>query len=141
MKTFMASAEKTERKWFIIDAKGQPVGKVAVLAADILRGKVKPEFTPHADCGDFVIVINAKEAILTGKKAEQKVYRHHTGWVGGLKEISYKKLMETSPETVIEKAVKGMIPSTTIGRAAFLRLKVYAGAEHPHAAQQPELWK
>ena len=137
----MASAEKTERKWFIIDAKGQPVGKVAVLAADILRGKVKPEFTPHADCGDFVIVINAKEAILTGKKAEQKVYRHHTGWVGGLKEISYKKLMETSPETVIEKAVKGMIPSTTIGRAAFLRLKVYAGAEHPHAAQQPELWK
>ena len=141
MKTYMANAEKIERKWFIIDAANMPVGRVSVMAADILRGKCKPEFTPNADCGDFVIVINAEKAILTGKKAEQKVYRHHTGWVGGLKEIGYKALMAKSPETVIEKAVKGMIPDTTIGRSAFLRLKVYAGAEHPHAAQKPELVK
>ena len=141
MKTYMVNSEKTERKWFVIDAAGKPVGKVAVEAADILRGKNKPEFTPNADCGDFVIVINAAEAILTGKKAEQKVYRHHTGWVGGLKTVTYKTVMATKPEMVIEKAVKGMIPDTTIGRAAYMRLKVYAGAEHPHAAQQPELVK
>lgn len=141
MKTYMVNSEKIERKWFVIDAAGKPVGKVAVAAADLLRGKNKPEFTPNADCGDFVIVINAASAVLTGKKAEQKVYRHHTGWVGGLKETSYKTVMATKPEMVIEKAVKGMIPDTTIGRAAYLRLKVYAGEEHPHAAQKPELVK
>jgi large subunit ribosomal protein L13 len=141
MKTYMANSEKTERKWFVIDAAGKPVGKIAVAAADLLRGKNKPEFTPNADCGDFVIVVNAASAILTGKKAEQKVYRHHSGWVGGLKEVSYKTVMATKPEMVIEKAVKGMIPDTVIGRAAYLRLKVYAGAEHPHAAQKPELVK
>ena len=141
MKTYMANSEKTERKWFVIDAAGKPVGKIAVDAADLLRGKNKPEFTPNADCGDFVIVVNAASAILTGKKAEQKVYRHHSGWVGGLKEVSYKTVMATKPEMVIEKAVKGMIPDTVIGRAAYLRLKVYAGAEHPHAAQKPELVK
>ena len=137
MKTYMANSEKTERKWFVIDAAGKPVGKIAVAAADLLRGKNKPEFTPNADCGDVVIVVNAASAILTGKKAEQKVYRHHSGWVGGLKEVSYKTVMATKPEMVIEKAVKGMIPDTVIGRAAYLRLKVYAGAEHPHAAQKP----
>lgn len=141
MKTFMANANTIERKWHVIDAAGVPVGRTAVMAAELLRGKNKPEFTPNADCGDFVVIINAKDGVLTGNKLEDKYYRRHTGWIGGLKEVQYKKLMAENPEKVYELAVKGMVPDTTIGRKALLRLKVYAGAEHPHQAQKPEAVK
>ena len=137
MSTFMANAETIERRWFVIDAAGKPLGRTAVKAADILRGKHRPEFTPHADCGEFVIIINADKAILTGKKLEQKYYRHHSGYIGGLKEIQYKTLMATRPEMAMELAVKGMLPHNSLGAKAFTRLHVYAGAEHKHAAQQP----
>ena len=138
MSTYMAN-NTIERKWYVIDAAGKPLGRVAAKAATILRGKHRPEFTPHADCGEFVIIINAAKAILTGKKLEQKFYRHHSGYIGGLKEISYKKLMLTRPEMAMELAVKGMLPKNTLGALAFNRLKVYAGAEHNHAAQKPEI--
>ena len=137
MSTFMAKAETLERKWYVIDAAGKPMGRVAVAAANILRGKHRPEFTPHVDCGEFVIIINADKAILTGKKLEQKYYRRHTGYIGGLKEVQYKTLMATKPELAMELAVKGMLPHNTIGAKSFTRLKVYAGAEHNHAAQKP----
>ena len=137
MSTFMANKETIERRWFVIDAAGQPLGRTAVRAAEILRGKHRPEFTPHADCGEFVIIINADKAVLTGKKLEQKYYRHHSGYIGGLKEIQYKTLMATRPEMAMELAVKGMLPHNTLGAKAFTRLKVYAGAEHNHAAQKP----
>ncbi|MBO5111487.1 MAG: 50S ribosomal protein L13 [Clostridia bacterium] len=137
MSTFMAKAETIERKWYIIDAANKPLGKTAVTAANILRGKHRPEFTPHVDCGEFVIVINAEKAVLTGKKLEQKYYRHHSGYIGGLKEVQYKTLMATRPELAMELAVKGMLPHNKIGDKAITRLKVYAGAEHKHAAQQP----
>ena len=137
MSTFMAKAETIERKWYVIDAANKPLGKTAVAAANILRGKHRPEFTPHVDCGEFVIIINADKAVLTGKKLEQKYYRHHSGYIGGLKEIQYKTLMATRPEKALELAVKGMLPHNTIGAKAFTRLKVYAGAEHNHAAQKP----
>ena len=137
MSTFMANANNIERRWFVIDAAGQPLGKTAVKAANILRGKHRPEFTPHADCGEFVIIINASKAVLTGKKLEQKYYRHHSGYIGGLKEVQYKTLMATRPEMAMELAVKGMLPHNHLGAKAFTRLKVYAGAEHKHAAQQP----
>ena len=137
MSTFMAKAETIERKWYIIDAANKPLGRTAVKAAEILRGKHRPEFTPHVDCGEFVIVINADKAVLTGKKLEQKYYRHHSGYIGGLKEIQYKTLMATRPEKAMELAVKGMLPHNSIGAKAFTRLKVYAGAEHNHAAQKP----
>ena len=140
MSTFMANANTIERKWYVIDAANKPLGRTAVKAADILRGKHRPEFTPHADCGEFVIVINASKAVLTGKKLEQKVYRHHSGYIGGLKEISYRHLMETRPEMAVELAVKGMLPDTVIGRKAFTRLKVYAGATHNHEAQKPQVY-
>ena len=137
MSTFMANAQNIERKWYVIDAAGQPLGRTAVKAANILRGKHRPEFTPHADCGEFVIIVNADKAVLTGKKLEQKYYRHHSGYIGGLKEIQYKTLMATKPELAMELAVKGMLPHNSIGAKSATRLKVFAGAEHKHAAQQP----
>ena len=137
MSTFMAKAETIERKWYIIDAADKPLGRTAVKAADILRGKHRPEFTPHVDCGEFVIIINASKAVLTGNKLEDKYYHHHSGYIGGLKSIQYKKLMATRPEMAMELAVKGMLPHNKLGAKAFTRLKVYAGAEHNHAAQKP----
>jgi len=139
MSTFMAKAQDMQRKWYIIDATGKPLGRVAVKAADILRGKTKPEFTPHVDCGDHVIIINCDKAILTGKKLEQKYHRTHSGYIGGLKETKYAILMEKNPDLAMKYAVKGMVPDTTIGRAALTRLRTYAGAEHIHAAQKPEV--
>lgn len=138
MSTYMAKASEIQRKWYILDASGKRLGRIAVKAADILRGKIKPEFTPHVDCGDHVIIINADKVELTGKKLDQKFYRRHTGYIGGLKETRYRTLMNTRPELAVELAVKGMLPDTTIGRAAFTRLRVYKGSEHKHAAQKPE---
>ena len=140
MSTFMANAANIERKWYVVDAANKPCGRVAAEVAVLLRGKHKATFTPHVDCGDFVIVVNADKVIFTGKKLDQKFYRHHTGWVGGLKEVKYKTMMEKNPEFVFELAVKGMIPNTVIGRSAMRRLRVYKGAEHKHAAQQPEVF-
>lgn len=137
MSTFMAKAETVERKWYVIDAEGKTLGKVAVMAADILRGKHRPEFTPHVDCGEYVIVVNAAKVTLSGNKLTQKKYKYHTGYIGGLKEIDYKTLLATKPELAITLAVKGMLPKTTIGKKSLTRLKVYAGAEHKQEAQQP----
>ena len=137
MSTFMAKAETVERKWYVIDAEGKTLGKVAVMAADILRGKHRPEFTPHVDCGEYVIVVNAAKVALSGNKLTQKTYKHHTGYIGGLKEVDYKTLLATKPEMAITLAVKGMLPKTVIGKKSLTRLKVYAGAEHKQAAQQP----
>ena len=138
MSTFMAKPNEVERKWYVIDAANKPLGKTAVKAADILRGKHRPEFTPHADCGEFVIIVNASKAVLTGKKLEQKYYQRHSGYIGGLKSVQYKKIMAEKPEFAMETAVKGMLPKNSLGRAAATRLKVYAGAAHNHAAQKPE---
>ena len=140
MSTFMAKKETVERGWYVIDAAGKPLGKTAATAATLLRGKHKPEFTPHADCGDFVIIVNAEKAILTGKKLDQKYYRHHSGWVGGLKEVKYRTLMQTKPELAMQLAVKGMMPKNIIAKDSMPRLKVYRGGEHQHAAQKPEVW-
>ena len=137
MSTFMAKAETIERKWYIIDAANKPLGRTAVKAAEILRGKHRPEYTPHVDCGEFVIIINAGKAVLTGNKLEDKYYHHHSGYIGGLKSIQYKKLMATRPEMAMELAVKGMLPHNKLGAKSFTRLKVYAGAEHKHEAQKP----
>ena len=137
MSTYMAKVETISRKWYVIDAAGKPLGRVAAAAANILRGKHRPEFTPHVDCGEFVIIINAAQATLSGKKMEQKYHYHHSGWVGGLKSVQYKELMEKKPELAMEYAVKGMLPHNSIGAKSFTRLKVYAGAEHNQAAQQP----
>ena len=139
MSTFMAKKETIERKWYVIDAAGQPIGRTAVKAATILRGKHRPEFTPHVDCGEYVIIVNAAKATLTGKKYEQKFYRHHTGYIGGLKEVNYKTLMATRPEFAMELAVKGMLPHNSIGAKSFTRLHVYAGENHNQAAQKPEV--
>ena len=141
MSTYMAKVETVERKWYVIDAAGKPMGKTAVAAANILRGKHRPEFTPHVDCGEFVIIINAKDAVLTGNKMTQKYYRRHSGYIGGLKEVQYKTLMATKPELAMELAVKGMLPHNSIGAKSFTRLKVYAGAEHGQAAQKPEIYE
>ena len=140
MSTYMPKANDIVRKWYVLDAAGKPLGRVATVAADLLRGKHKPTFAPHADCGDHVIVINAEKAVLTGNKLDQKKYFHHTGYVGHMKEVKYSTLMRTKPTFAMEKAIKGMIPDTTIGREALTRLRVYAGAEHKHAAQKPEEW-
>jgi len=137
MSTFMAKAETIERNWYVIDAAGKPMGKTAVAAANILNGKHRPEYTPHADCGEFVIIINASKAVLTGKKLTQKYYYHHSGYIGGLKKIQYKTLMASRPEMAMTLAVKGMLPHNSIGAKSATRLHVYAGAEHPHAAQKP----
>ena len=137
MSTFMANANTIERKWYVIDAANKPLGRTAAKAAEILRGKHRPEFTPHVDCGEFVIIINAAKAILTGNKLEDKYYRHHSGYIGGLKEENYKHLMATRPELAMEIAVKGMLPKNSIGAKSFTRLKVYRGAEHNQQAQKP----
>lgn len=137
MSTYMAKKETVERKWYIIDAAGKPLGKTAAAAATILRGKHRPEFTPNVDCGEFVVIINASKAVLTGKKLEQKFYRRHSGYIGGLKEVSYKTLMATKPEMAMELAVKGMLPHNSLGDKAITRLKVYAGEAHKQQAQNP----
>ena len=141
MSTYMPKAETVERKWYILDAAGKPLGRVAAQAAAILRGKNKPTFAPHCDCGDHVIIINCAEAVLTGNKLQDKYYRWHTGWIGHLKEIRYDTLMEKNPEKAMTLAVNGMIPDTTIGRKAMTRLRCYAGAEHKNAAQKPVEYK
>ena len=138
MSTFMQKKEAVVRKWYVIDAAGKPMGRTAVVAADLLRGKNAPEFTPHVDCGNFVIIVNADKAVLTGKKLEQKYFYRHSGYIGGMKSIQYKKIMAEKPEFAMQKAVKGMLPHNSIGDKAITRLKVYAGAEHVHEAQKPE---
>lgn len=140
MSTTMANAQNVNRKWYILDATDVPLGRVAVKAATILRGKHKPIFTPHADCGDHVIIINAAKAVLTGKKLYQKKFYWHTGWIGGLKEIKYSDMMKNDPERAMTIAVKGMLPDTVLGRTQLKRLRVYAGAEHENAAQKPEVY-
>ena len=137
MSTFMAKKETVSRKWYVIDAQGKPLGKTAVAAANILRGKHRPEYTPHVDCGEFVIIINAAKAVLTGKKLDQKFYYRHTGYIGGLKSVSYRHLMQDKPELAMTKAVKGMLPKNSIGDKAITRLKVFADDQHNHQAQQP----
>lgn len=137
MSTFMANAQNVERNWYVLDASGKTLGKLAVEAAVLLRGKHKVTFTPHVDCGDNVVIINASKIVLTGKKLEKKMYYHHTGYIGHMKKIKYSTLIKSKPCFIVEKAVKGMLPDNTLGRAAYNRLHVYAGAEHPHAAQKP----
>ena len=140
MSTYMAKAEAINRKWYILDAAGKPMGRTAATAAALLRGKHKVEFTPHVDTGDFVIILNAEKAVLTGRKAEQKYYRTHSGYVGGLKEVRYNTLMAEKPELAMMLVVRGMMPSNHIGRTAMSRLKIFKGAEHNHQAQKPEFW-
>ena len=137
MKTYSAKPLEVERKWYLIDAEGEILGRLATKIANILRGKNKPEYTPHVDTGDFVIVINAEKVVLTGKKETDKKYYHHTGFPGGLKSASVKEVREKAPERLIEHAVKGMLPHKTLGEEQFQKLKVYVGSEHPHAAQKP----
>ena len=139
--TTMPKAAEISRKWYVIDGEGKPLGRVAAQAAALLRGKHKTTFTPHVDCGDFVIIVNCDKAVLTGKKLEKKYLRWHTGWIGHLKEIQYATLMQTNPEKAMQVAVNGMIPDTVIGRNERRRLHVYAGSEHPHAAQKPESYE
>ena len=139
--TFMAKAGQVERKWYVIDAAGKPLGRVAAEAAVLLRGKHKPTFTPHVDCGDNVIIINCAEAVLTGKKLEQKKWQRHTGWIGNLKTTVYGTLMAQRPTKAMELAVCGMIPNNHNGRNAETRLHCFAGAEHPHASQKPEVFE
>jgi large subunit ribosomal protein L13 len=138
MKTFNATSETVKRDWFVVDAAGKTLGRLASEVATRLRGKHKPEYTPHADAGDYIVVINAEKIAVTGKKMTDKVYYHHTGYVGSVKSITLGKLLERKPEMAIEKAVKGMMPRNPLGRAMLRKLKVYAGTEHPHTAQQPQ---
>ena len=140
MSTYMAKPAEIERKWYIIDAAGKPLGRVAVQAADLLRGKLKTTYTPHVDCGDHVIVINCDKVVITGNKLQQKYYYRHTGYVGHMKATRYDTLMATKPEKAVELAIYGMIPNNTIGRAAMTRLRLYKGADHKHEAQKPEIW-
>lgn len=140
MSTTLAKKEDVTRKWYIIDAAGVPLGRTAVVAADLLRGKHKVDYTPNVDCGDFVIVINCADAVLTGDKLKKKFYRHHSGWVGGLREVSYERLMKTRPEFAMTQAVKGMMSRNARDRGALKRLRVFPGAEHKHEAQKPEPW-
>ncbi|HHY23316.1 MAG TPA: 50S ribosomal protein L13 [Clostridiaceae bacterium] len=139
MKTYMAKPKEVTRKWYVVDAEGKPLGRLASEVAKILRGKHKPEFTPHVDTGDYVIVLNADKVVLTGRKLDQKYYRRHTGYAGGLKETKYRDFLASKPEKVVELAVKGMLPKNSLGRAMFKKLKVYKGSEHNHQAQQPEI--
>ena len=141
MKTYMAKAESVERKWYVVDAAGVPLGRLASCVASVLRGKNKPTYTPNVDTGDFVIIVNTDKAVLTGKKLENKFYRYHTGYIGGLKEISYKKMMAEKSDLAVYEAVKGMLPKNSLGRQMLKKLKVYKGAEHNHAAQKPEVLK
>ena len=138
MKTYSAKAESVVHDWFIVDAAGKTLGRMAAEIASRLRGKHKPEYTPHVDTGDYIVVINAEKVRVTGKKATDKIYYHHTGFVGGIKSISFEKLIDKAPERTIQIAVKGMLPKGPLGRAMFRKLKVYAGNEHPHVAQQPQ---
>ncbi|WP_339899761.1 50S ribosomal protein L13 [uncultured Gilvimarinus sp.] len=138
MKTYSAKAESVVRDWFVIDAEGKTLGRMAAEIATRLRGKHKPEYTPHVDTGDYIVVINAEKVRVTGKKATDKMYYHHTGFIGGIKSISFEKLIDKAPERVIQRAVKGMLPRGPLGRTMFNKLKVYAGSEHPHTAQQPQ---
>ena len=138
--TTMAKNETVQRKWYVLDAAGKPMGRVAVTAAKLLRGKHKVDFTPNVDCGDFVIIVNAEKAVLTGRKLDEKHYYHHTGWIGNLKEVKYSTLMAEKPEKAMELAVKGMLGKNSLGDKQFTRLKVYRGAEHKNAAQKPEAW-
>ena len=140
MSTFMANKGNIERKWYILDAADKPLGKTATVAATLLKGKHKPEYTPHADCGDYVIIVNAEKAVLTGKKLDQKYYRTHSGYVGGLKETKYRKLMAERPELAMRLAVRGMLPRNIITKDSLTRLKIFRGPDHIHAAQKPELW-
>ena len=140
MSSYMQKPEQVERKWYIIDAAGKSLGRVAATAASILRGKHLPTFTPHVDCGDHVIILNAEQVVLTGNKLNQKVRYYHTGWVGGIKEIHYDKLMAENPEKAVMYAVKGMLPNNTIGRSALTRLRVYKGTEYDQQAQKPVAW-
>ena len=141
MKTYMAKAETGERKWYVVDAAGIPLGRLASQVAAILRGKNKPTFTPNVDTGDFVIVVNTDKVVLTGKKLDDKFYRYHTGYIGGLKEISYKKMLAEKSDLAVYEAVKGMLPKNSLGRDMIKKLRVYKGAEHNHAAQKPEQLK
>lgn len=141
MKSYMAKPNEINRKWYVIDAEGKVLGRLATEIATILRGKNKPIYTPHVDTGDFVIVINAEKIKLTGKKLEQKKYSYHTGYPGGLKQISYKNMIQDKPEKIIQLAVKGMLPKNSLGRSMIKKLKVYSGAEHNHEAQQPEIYE
>ena len=138
MKTFMPNPANVERKWFVVDATGKTLGRLSSEVAKVLRGKNKPEFTPHCDCGDYVIVINAEKIAVTGKKLDQKMYYHHSDYVGGMKEQTLRTKLAAKPEQVVELAVKGMLPKGPLGRQMYTKLHVYAGAEHPHAAQKPE---
>jgi large subunit ribosomal protein L13 len=140
MSTTMVKQDEIVRKWYVLDAAGKPMGKTAALAADLLRGKLKTDYTPHVDCGDYVIVINAEKAVLTGKKLEQKYYRTHSGYAGGLHETRYDTLMRTKPELAMKLAVKGMLQKNTIADWQLTRLRVFKGSEHTHAAQKPEVW-
>lgn len=139
MKTVMANSETIERKWFVADAEGQTLGRFASEVAKILKGKHKPEYTPHMDCGDYVIVLNCEKIKVTGGKENKKIYKHHTGWVGNLKEITYADLMKKHPDRIITQAIKGMLPKNSLGRQMIKKLKVYAGSEHNHEAQKPEV--
>ena len=138
MKSFMASPATIERKWYVVDAAGMTLGRLASEVAKVLRGKNKPTFTPHIDTGDYVIVVNAEKVKVTGKKLDQKIYYHHSEYVGGMKETTLREMLAKKPEKVVELAVKGMLPKGPLGREMFTKLHVYAGAEHPHSAQQPE---
>lgn len=140
MSTFFAKAQDQERKWYVIDAAGIPLGRIATEAARLLRGKHKPIFTPNVDTGDHVIIINAEKLVLTGNKINTKLYRRHSGFPGGLKEVPYKKIMQIMPERAMEHAVKGMLPHNKLGAQMYTKLKVYKGEKHPHQAQQPEIW-
>ena len=137
MSTYMPKAGDITRSWYVLDAEGKTLGSIAAEAAHLLRGKHKPTFAPHADCGDFVIVVNVEKMVLTGNKLEKKMYYHHTGYIGNMKKVQYKTLMAEKPEFVLKKAVNGMLPANTIGAKSLTRLHIYQGAEHPHAAQQP----
>lgn len=141
MSTFMPKADEIERKWYVIDAAGKPLGRVAAEAASLLRGKHKAFFTPSVDCGDFVIIINTDEAVLTGNKLTKKLYQHHTGYIGNLKEVKYGTLMKEKSDFAMELAVKGMIPATTQGRKQLTRCRIYKNADHKHEAQQPTAWE
>ncbi len=141
MSTFMPKADDIERAWYVIDAANKPLGRVAAQAAALLRGKHKTIYTPNADCGDFVIIINTDKVVLTGNKLNQKLYQHHTGYIGNLKEVKYGTLMENKSDFVMELAVKGMIPDTTLGRKQLTRCKIYKNADHKHEAQKPQAWE
>lgn len=139
MKTFSAKPEEVTRDWYVVDASGKTLGRLATEVARRLRGKHKPEYTPHVDTGDYIVIVNAEKIHVSGNKAEDKMYHHHTGFIGNLKSINFSKLLAKKPEKIIETAVKGMLPKNPLGRAMYRKLKVYAGPDHKHAAQQPKL--